>query len=149
MYIRPALTADAGAIARLTTELGYATSTDEIRIRLATLLPRDTQFIAVAENASGVVGWVAAEERMLLESGPRVELVGLIVAASARRTGIGAELVREAESWARERGHESIFVRSNVVRVEAHPFYERLGYTRKKTQHAYVKLLASGGGPSR
>src|SRR5688572_5207046 len=90
MHIRPALATDAGAIARLTTELGYPTSLDEIRTRLTALLPRDTQLIAVAENAAAVVGWVAAEERMTLESGRRVELVGLVVAASARRTGIGA-----------------------------------------------------------
>lgn len=141
MYIRRALATDADAIARLTSELGYPTSADEIRKRLAALLPRDTQFIAVAENAGGVVGWVAAEERMLLESGRRAELVGLIVAPSDRRGGIGAELVQDAESWALGRGLESIFVRSNVLREEAHPFYERLGYTRKKTQHAYVKQL--------
>ena len=141
MHIRPALATDADAIARLTTELGYPTSVDQIHTRLTALLPRDTQFIAVAESALRVVGWVAAEERMLLELGKRVELVGLVVAASARRSGIGARLVQQAESWARGRGHESIFVRSNVVRVEAHPFYERLGYTRTKTQHAYVKQL--------
>jgi hypothetical protein len=32
-------------------------------------------------------------------------------------------------------------VRSNVVRAESHPFYERLGYVRSKTQHAYRKHL--------
>jgi hypothetical protein len=35
-------------------------------------------------------------------------------------------------------------VRSNVTRTESHPFYERLGYARVKTQHAYRKRL----GPS-
>ena len=33
-------------------------------------------------------------------------------------------------------------VRSNVVRHESHPFYERVGYERTKTQHAYRKRLA-------
>jgi hypothetical protein len=28
-----------------------------------------------------------------------------------------------------------------VTREESHPFYERLGYTRVKTQHAYRKRL--------
>jgi hypothetical protein len=32
-------------------------------------------------------------------------------------------------------------VRSNVARAESHPFYERLGYVRTKTQHAYRKRL--------
>jgi hypothetical protein len=28
-----------------------------------------------------------------------------------------------------------------VARTESHPFYERLGYARAKTQHAYRKRL--------
>jgi hypothetical protein len=31
-----------------------------------------------------------------------------------------------------------------VLRVESHPFYERLGYARSKTQHAYLKRLYPG-----
>jgi GNAT superfamily N-acetyltransferase len=142
--IRPALAADASAIARLATELGYPTSAEQIGARLDALLPSESHFIAVAEIDSGVVGWVAAEDRMLLESGRRAELVGLVVAANTRRSGVGKALVREAESWARQRGLATIGVRSNVVRLESHPFYESLGYTRSKTQHAYSKRLASG-----
>lgn len=144
MHIRRATAGDAEAIARLTTELGYPTSADEIEARLVALLARDNQFVAVAERSQGVVGWVAAEERLLLESGSRVELVGLVVATAERRAGVGKGLVLEAEAWARERGHKTILVRSNVIRVEAHPFYASLGYTLKKTQHAYSKELPSG-----
>ena len=79
---------------------------------------------------------------MLLESGERAEIVGLIVTSSARRSGTGLALVKAAEKWAVEQGMPSISVRSNVARVESHPFYERLGYVRTKTQHAYAKQLA-------
>ena len=41
----------------------------------------------------------------------------------------------------RRRGLGVIAVRSNVARTESHPFYERLGYVRTKTQHAYRKHL--------
>lgn len=142
LHIRPASSADAGVIARLTTELGYPTSADEIKLRLDVLLARETHFIAVAEVLSEVVGWVAVEHRLLLESGDRVEIIGLVVTESARRTGVGSALVRDAEEWARQRGHRVIGVRSNVERIEAHPFYDRLGYVRAKTQHAYRKDLA-------
>jgi hypothetical protein len=37
-----------------------------------------------------------------------------------------------------------ISVRSNVVRLEFHPFYEHLGYRRAKTQHVYRKPLERG-----
>ena len=98
-------------------------------------------FIAVAEDASVIVGWVAAEQRLVLESGERAEIVGLVVSAGNRRAGIGTTLVQAAEAWARSRGFADISVRSNVLRDAAHEFYERLGYTRIKTQHAYRKTL--------
>jgi GNAT superfamily N-acetyltransferase len=107
------------------------------------LLRAGTHFIAVAEQSSAIVGWVAAERRMLLESGERAEIVGLIVGAAARRSGIGGALVQAAEDWATERQLHVISVRSNVARIESHPFYERLGYIRSKTQHAYSKRLGT------
>ena len=144
LAIRRATLADADALAHLTTELGYPTSGGEIRTRLAELLSRASQFIAVVDRPEGIVGWVAAEERLLLESGRRAEVVGLVVASPVRRLGLGSLLVSAAEEWAQSRGLDTIFVRSNVLRDEAHPFYERLGYRRTKTQHAYIKRLAPG-----
>jgi len=142
LLIRPALVDDAADIARLATELGYPTTTEQANSRLTLLLPRDSYFVAVADVSSQLVGWVAAERRLLLESGERVEIVGLIVSAAARRSGIGAALVEAAEDWARAQGMQVLSVRSNVARVEAHPFYEHLGYVRSKTQHAYTKQLS-------
>ena len=141
MIIRPALATDADAIAALTTELGYPASRDQIFARLKALTQRDSYYVAVAEVSSVVVGWVAAERRLLLESGERAELVGLVVGAHARRAGIGKALVSAAEQWAAGQGLQAIGVRSNVLRPEAHPFYESLGYVRAKTQHAYSKKL--------
>jgi len=141
--IRSAFVEDAGVIAALATELGYPTTTEQAAGRLSALLARESYFVAVAEVSSRVVGWVAVERRLLLESGERAEIVGLIVAATSRRAGIGAALVQAAESWARAQGMQVLSVRSNVARTEAHPFYEGLGYQRAKTQHAYTKSLAA------
>ena len=139
--IRAAERSDAGAIARLSTELGYPNSEEEIRARIARLLQSDAYFLVVAEQGSEVIGWIAAERRLLLESGERAEIVGLIVTENARRVGTGQSLVSAAEQWARQHGLDSMAVRSNVARAESHPFYERLGYVRAKTQHAYLKSL--------
>jgi hypothetical protein len=43
------------------------------------------------------------------------------------------------------RGLGQMAVRSNVDRADSHPFYERLGYVRAKTQHAYRKRLSKPG----
>lgn len=141
MLIRPARPGDAAEIASLSTELGYPTSEGEMKRRMEKLLQSNSYFLAVAEHESRVIGWVAAEKRLLLESGERAEIVGLIVTTSARRSGTGLALAKAAEAWAVEQGMSSISVRSNVARVESHPFYERLGYVRTKTQHAYAKQL--------
>ncbi|SLM18483.1 Acetyltransferase family protein (fragment) [uncultured spirochete] len=33
-------------------------------------------------------------------------------------------------------------LKTNIVRVEAHRFYENMGFERTKTQYTYVKKLA-------
>lgn len=142
LHIRRATLSDAAAIAALSGELGYPASAQEMSVRLAVLLPQAAQFVAVAATPAGdVVAWIAAERRLLLEYGEKVEIVGLVVGAAARRTGVGKALVRAVEQWAREQGLAIVSVRSNAARVESHPFYERLGFVRIKTQHSYEKSL--------
>ena len=77
----------------------------------------------------------------LLESGRRCEILGLVVDEEYRATGIGRSLVERVEQWARSRDLLQMAVRSSVLRLESHPFYERLGYRRVKTQHSYRKEL--------
>ena len=79
----------------------------------------------------------------MLESGERVEIVGLVVDEIARRKGIGRALVSAVESWAASKGLSAVFVRSNISRGEAHEFYAGVGFARTKTQHAYVKSLSA------
>ena len=143
--IRPAQMTDAEEIARLAIELGYPVSAAEICSGLALLLASEHHFVAVAPGDDGqLLGWVTVELRVLLESGKRAEISGLVVTASARRAGVGGKLVRVAEQWAARHALSSICVRSNIARVESHPFYQTMKYVRKKTQHIYEKPLSSG-----
>lgn len=138
--IRRANEDDASEIARLCAELGYPVSPTEMRRRVFSLMDTGDHRIAVAcGRQSRLMGWVAAEHRMLLESGERAEIVGLIVDVSARRKGIGKALVAEIERWAVARGVSTIVVRSNVARRDSHRFYQNLGFERAKTQHTYAK----------
>ncbi|MCL4845069.1 MAG: GNAT family N-acetyltransferase [Acidobacteria bacterium] len=140
--VRPATQEDASEIARLSGELGYPCPAGEVASRLSALAASASHFIGVAQRGGAVVGWIAAERRLLLESGERAEIVGLVVGASARRGGVGRVLVSAAEAWAAAQGLAVMTVRSNAARTESHPFYEASGYVRQKTQHAYVKSLA-------
>ena len=141
--IRPARPDDSEEISRLSAELGYPASVGAIGSNLAALLASARYFVSVAERGSRLLGWAVVERRLMLESGERAELTGLVVSASARRMGVGRALVAAAEHWGLGQGMKSIYVRSNVAREESHPFYLGLGYHRKKSQHTYEKLLVS------
>lgn len=142
--IRGATLADAARLAVLSEVLGYPATADALAERLGRLLGRDEELVLVAEVSPGhIVGWLHGGERELLESGRRCEILGLVVDGTHRGGGVGRRLVQAAEAWASTRGLDQMAVRSNVGRAESHPFYERLGYVRAKTQHAYRKRLSA------
>ena len=146
--IRPARLSDAAEIAELSGQLGYPASTTEISNRLSRILVDSDYFAAVAEGPDGsILGWIGAEFSLLLEIGEEIEIVGLVIRQGMRRLGIGKALLAAVEDWARARGQSSIRVRSNTTRRESHPFYERMGYERIKTQHCYRKRVGSGKTP--
>ena len=142
LTIRRAARSDAPRLAALSEVLGYPVAATELGARLERLLTSSRDVVLVAESAAGeVVGWLHGAEQELLESERRCEILGLVIDPEHRGRGIGRRLVGAVETWARERGLEQMAVRSNVVRTESHPFYERLGYARAKTQHAYRKRV--------
>lgn len=140
--IRAARESDTTAIARLAGELGYPSSADEALTRLQSVANRKEDGAFVAEHDGSVAGWMHVFVANRLESDPFVEIAGLVVADGSRGLGIGKALVETAERWARERGYRSVRVRSNVIRTEAHRFYENLGYRRVKAQAVFTKSIA-------
>lgn len=142
LLVRSAQLGDAPRMAELSGILGYPASAQTMEQRLTRVLKLETHSVFVAERNGAVVGWAHGAEQELLELGCRCEILGLVVAENERGRGVGRRLVEAVEKWARDCGGlENIFVRSNVVRPESHPFYERIGYTRYKTQHAYRRSL--------
>lgn len=141
MTIREAIPSDAASMAELVTLLGYATECDAVRERLIRLKQSDHHLVVVAEADGMIVAWMQAHASEVLESGFRVEIVGLIVSANYRRRGVGSVLVARAEEWANRIGAEAIVVRSNTKRAVSHSFYPALGFALSKTQAVYRKHL--------
>ena len=142
--VRPATEADAEPVAELSGELGYTISAEIMRERVRAVLASPADLLIVAQDSSGNVGgWLQAHAAHVLESGFRVEILGLIVAGKMRRRGVGRLLVNEAENWARSLSADVVVVRTNMKRVESHPFYVALGYTTTKTQAVYRKHLSN------
>jgi N-acetylglutamate synthase-like GNAT family acetyltransferase len=141
--VRRAQESDAGAIAGLIQQLGYSADAATTRQRLVRILGREDHLVVVGRLQDGsVCAWLHAHASDALESGFRVEIVGLVVGEHVRRKGIGQELVAEAQRWAGSLGAEAIIVRSNIKRTESHLFYPALGYTESKTQRVYKKQAA-------
>jgi GNAT superfamily N-acetyltransferase len=138
---------DAAEIARLVTELGYPVEVGALLPRLQALLTHPDHLVTVAAGPNDrLSGMILAEHRVLLLYGPQVEIMGLSVGSDVRRMGVGRALVKAVEAWAQQFGDSPIVVRSNVVRPESHPFYEKISYKRTKTQHVYARSLGKHAG---
>ncbi len=139
--IRPAGFSDAAAFAGLATQLGYSSTPAEVGKRLAEVLDDPKHLVLAAISAGRVVGWAHSYVCCLVESDVFAELGGLVVGESDRGRGIGGKLLAAVEEWARQKGCGVVSVRSNVIRQQAHRFYQSHGYQRIKTQHSFRKPL--------
>lgn len=139
MNIRRATASDAAPLAALSTQLGYPTQPDEAAERLAALGPANA--VLVAEDNGAVLGWVQVCGVQLFQSPPFAEVGGLVVDEASRGKGVGKLLLEAGARWAAERGYRKLRVRSNVVREDAHRFYEREGFRRTKTQAVFDRGL--------
>jgi ribosomal protein S18 acetylase RimI-like enzyme len=140
--IRRAKPKDAAQIAKLSGQLGYPTTTTEMRKRLPLVLrdKRAACFVAETDEA-GVIGWIHVSVCPLLEVEGRVEVNGLIVDEQTRSGGAGWRLLLAAEKWTLKMKCKSVSVRSNVIRERAHAFYLKHGYEHYKTQKAFRKSI--------
>jgi GNAT superfamily N-acetyltransferase len=139
--IRPGRAADAPALARLCTELGYPSTESQLAARLR-LLESTDHGLFVAEGSDGELrGVVDVHTRVVLEEDPFAELIALVVAEEAQGEGIGSALVAEAVRWARARGLVKLWVRVSLRREATPRFYESLGFKLRKQQRVFELAL--------
>jgi GNAT superfamily N-acetyltransferase len=139
--VRAARVEDAPALARLSGQLGYPATIEQILARMVVIQGDPSSGLFVAEMSGAVVGWMHLLNQHLIEYGSRVEVAGLVVDEAARGRGIGRCLMDRAEEWTRERGSHTIHLRSNVTRAGAHAFYEHLGFKHVKTSKTFCKMI--------
>jgi GNAT superfamily N-acetyltransferase len=127
----------------LTLQLGYEATVDEIRERFRKIDALSTHALFVARDAEGkTVGYVHIFREMeTLLSGERAELHTLVVDESVRGRKFGTQLLIKAETWAKSQGVNSIRLRSNISREDAHRFYLRHGYETQKTSYTFIKTV--------
>jgi ribosomal protein S18 acetylase RimI-like enzyme len=129
--IRNAKLTDAPELAALMRELGYQTTSDEMMIRLRSILrdARYSTFVAKIDNGLcamiGTLTHVSHEHNDL--SG---KIIALVVSKEQRRSGVGRALIAAAETDFARRGITRVTLTTRFTRKQAHRFYEALGYSQ-------------------
>jgi GNAT superfamily N-acetyltransferase len=132
---------DAESIATLCHQLGYPTSPEAVKQRCQSMQANDQHIVYVALVNEAVVGWVHGHVCDLVITPPQILILGLVVDEHHRGCGIGRLLMQHIEQWAEEKACDTILVRSNVIRTDAHLFYQHVGYENIKQSKVFAKRL--------
>jgi ribosomal protein S18 acetylase RimI-like enzyme len=140
LIIRSAKLSDAPSLAMLMCELGYETTSAEMRQRLKPIV-RDARFrtfVGEIDNTiCGVIGTLTHPSYEHNNSPGKI--IALVVSKKHRRAGIGRALITAAEKDFAKRRIARISLTTRFERKAAHHFYEALGY--EPTGWRFVKQL--------
>jgi GNAT superfamily N-acetyltransferase len=129
MNIRRAQEGDAPALAALLSQLGYPVTPAEVPARLERFATRGNGQVLVAESDGEVLAFAALELTYPIHhSDPVCHLTAFAVASSARRRGVGRQLLAAVEALARDAGCGQLVVTSAEHRTDAHAFYPANGW---------------------
>ena len=144
--IRPAKLSDAPELAALMCELGYETASDEMSVRLKSIL-RDAHYRTfVAKIGKELCGMIGTLTHMSHEHNDLSgKIIALVVSKKQRRSGIGRALIAAAERDFAKRNVTRLTLTTRFERDEAHRFYEALGYPRTGFRFAKILVRASKG----
>ena len=136
---------DAKEIQRISdVALGYDVDLDIVKKQIEKLTNDNKHNIIIGfenEQTRKIVGFVHAElyESLYMDTG--LNILGLAVDSNFQGQGIGKKLMSAIEDYALKNNISFIRLNSNVHRVEAHKFYESIGYICDKTQKRLIKKL--------
>ena len=139
--IRNFIAYDSPTLAELATQLGYPCSIEIARSRVGTYIGNPNRTVIVAEVDGRVIGWTSLDvvEHFYVE--PQVEISGFIVDKEYWSLGIGEKLMKRVETWVKTHGQSRLRLYTNSIRKDAHRFYERLGFEKKKESYVYEKEI--------
>ncbi len=128
-------------VARLSDQLGYPVSLDEISHRWKRLSSNERHALFVCEETDNLIGWIHLEcvEDFIEED--KVEIKAIVVDESARGKGAGRALMNAAEKWAKTYHLHTIYLNCNTIRTRTHKFYQREGFTNYKTSLFFEKKI--------
>jgi N-acetylglutamate synthase-like GNAT family acetyltransferase len=139
--IRSAQKEDCSGINQLTNQLGYSSSFEKICEIMDLVLDHTDHQVYIAEKDNSIIGYIHLIQSIRIGSSPFVEIAAFIIDESARSIGVGSSLIKETENWASGLGLKDIRIRSNIIRQEAHKFFQNRGFQNIKTQEVFLKHI--------
>ena len=123
-------------LARINKEsLGYDYPTEKTKLRLKEALAQyKVIMIGVADENDNLVGYIHGEWYVVSYSEPLYNIMALAVLPECKKIGLGRMLMDEFIKKSKENGAAGIRLSSGLDRVDAHGFYEHLGFDMKKVQ---------------
>jgi GNAT superfamily N-acetyltransferase len=95
----------------------------------------------VARIDGTIVGYIQVTRRLQLGFSPFLEVDQVLVTENYKRKGIGRQLMKEAELFAKNSGLFIVRLESELPRSSSHVFYECLGYRMTKASKFYEKTI--------
>jgi ribosomal protein S18 acetylase RimI-like enzyme len=112
-------------------ELGYETTSAEMRRRLQAILTDAHYRTFIAEIDNQVLGMVGTLTHVSHEHNDLSgKIIALVVSNKRRRSGVGRALVAATERDFAERGVTRVTLTTRFEREDTHQFYEALGYSK-------------------
>jgi len=141
--VRPARKEDCSGITDLTNQLGYPSTLEKICEIMDLVLVHNDHQVYIAEKDDTIVGYIHLIHSMRIGSNPFIEIAAFIIDESARSIGVGSSLIHETENWASSLGLKDVRIRSNIIRQEAHNFFQNRGFQNIKTQEVFAKHIST------
>ena len=139
--VRAASRDDCSGITHLTNQPGYPSTEEKICEIMDLVLSHKDHQVFIAEIENSIVGYIHLIQSMRIGSNPFVEIAAFIIDESSRGGGVGSSLIEKSQKWATGKGLADIRIRSNIIRQEAHKFFQNRGFQNIKTQEVFLKRI--------
>ena len=126
------------------TSLGYDVDINTVRNQINKLSCDNKNHILAVyedENTKKVIGFIHAQVYESVYSDTGLNILGLAMDPNFHGNGFGKKLIGYIEKYAMDNGISFIRLNSADHRVEAHKFYENIGYKSDKLQKRFIKYF--------
>ncbi|MGL4694777.1 GNAT family N-acetyltransferase [Enterococcus larvae] len=142
MKIREAVLSDAERLCSINrTSLGYDYPLEETKKQLKDLLQLSDNKLFVCTVEDQVCGYIHGAVYKTLYAPKMVNILALSIDTNFHGQGCGKALMTEMEKWTLTVGAFGIRLSSGENRTSAHRFYEHIGFTKRKNQANYYKMV--------